>query len=396
VGLLRPLLSSRGRGGQPPNHALQPTGRAPPLNARSFGRPGGTDTEIGCLPRVWNGIRFNSVVACLLLVTAGRARGGTVCTTEGILDRQEVTLLIDGQEPFELMFRDSARIRVTFSARSAPWIEADVPQISVQAPGRVVHYLRRDGSYDNNMLFVRSEVALSDLQYGNGAIRTSIPLDEGLVVRGVEVPCEDLRAGGQAGPAVHQDRAVSDGHEMARARRGSLVLHDLPGKMGSQLRLEPAAVTFFVVGRKRGWVKLAWDGPAGDLQGWAPSTAVRTVTTFSLTAQSAIGCCGVNPLAKGATKRSGSLRAGASIHASAGGKRWGLVKSMIDGVELEDIPGSEWLRMLSNPTLREDACDPTHSWVLRSDVEHLGAAHRPVSGGVAERRVAAAGAAPRR
>jgi hypothetical protein len=245
------------------------------------------------------------------------------------------------------------------------------------------------------MLFVRSDLALTDLRYGNGAIRTSIPLHDGLVARNVEVPCEDLRAGGQAGPAAHQARPVQDGDEMVRVRRGSLVLQDVPGKKSGQLRLEPAAVTFLVVGRKKGWVKLAWDGAAGDVQGWAPSRAVRRVTNLSLTGHSGIGCCGVTPLAEGAIQRSGSLRAGASIHASAGGKRWGLVKSTIDGVELEDIAGDEWLRILKNPTLREDACDPTHSWVLRSDVAHLGESRRPDGGSAAEPRVAADGAAPR-
>jgi hypothetical protein len=310
---------------------------------------------------------------------AGRlAWGATTCTTEGGLDKQEFTLLIEGQEPFEVMFLDQARIRVTFSARSAPWIEAVVPQISVQAPGSVVHYLRGDGSYEHDMLFGRSDLALTDLRYGNGAMRTSIPLDEGLVARNVRVPCEDLRAGGKAGPAAHQDRAVLDGDEMARARRGRLVLRDVPGKTSGRLRFEPATVTFFVVDRKKGWIKLAWNGPAGDVQGWAPSSAVRTLPLLHDTTGYGGGIedCGVTPLPEGATKRSGSLRAGAAIHASAGGTRWGLVKSTIDGVEVEDVPGHDWLRILKNPTVGEVSCDPTHSWVLRSDVEHLGEARR--------------------
>jgi hypothetical protein len=339
---------------------------------------------------VWDGTRVNLFVACLVLVVAdGQARGTPTCTTEGVLDSQEFTLLIDGQEPFEVMFLAAARTRVTFSARAAPWIEAEVPQMSVQAPGRVVHYLRRDGSYEANMLFVRSNLAMTDLRYDNGAIRTSISLDERLVARNVEVPCEDLRAGGQAGPAAHDDRAVLAGDEMVRARKRSLVLHDVPGKTRGQMLLEPATVTFFVVGRKKGWVKLAWNGPAGDVQGWAPSSAVATVTGLGLSITgTGVGCCGDTSLAEGATRRSGSLRAGASIHASAGGTRWGLVKSTIDGVELEDIPGHEWLRILKNPTIGELRCDPTHSWALRSDVEHLGESRRPSSGGAAEPRAA--------
>jgi len=319
---------------------------------------------------VWNGTSLVPIVACLLLVgTDGAARGEDTCTTQGILGRQEVTLLIDGQKPFQLEIRDAARIRVTFSARAAPWIQADVPQVSVQAPGTVVHHLRHDGSYQNDMLFVRSDLPLTDLRYGGGPMLTSVALDEGLVARNIEVPCEDLLAGRQAKRTARRDRAERGGDELARSRTGNLVLRDGPGDTSGQLRLEPADAVFFVVGREKDWVKLAWDGPAGAVKGWVPASAVRTVTTRSVTGHGGLGCCAAHPLAADAARRVGRLRPGASIHASPGGTRWALVKSTIGGVEFEDVPKSEWLRILNNPTLHESGCNPTHSWVLRSAVD---------------------------
>jgi hypothetical protein len=314
-------------------------------------------------------------LACFLLAVADRhALCANTCTTEGTLEWHEFSLLIDGK-PFEVMFRGSAKIRVRFSARATPWIEAASSEVTVEAPGKVAHYLRGGGSYEHGILFISPTVSLTDLRYTNGVIRASIPLQEGLVARRVVVPCQDLRAGGPEGPYPPHDRAAVIGDLMARARGPTLVLHEVPSKATGHLHLDPATVTFFVIGRQRGWVKLVWDGAAGDLQGWTPASAVRMVETFSGTVSSSIACCGEHSLARGATRRIRSLRVGASIHASAGGTRWGVVKTRVDGIEIEDVPGEKWLRILRNPAIAEISCDPSRSWVLRSDVEQLEPAH---------------------
>jgi hypothetical protein len=183
---------------------------------------------------------------------------------------------------------------------------------------------------------------------------------------------------------------------MARARRRSLAVYEAPKPDAAYLSLQPVSVTFDILERHRGWVRIAWEGGAGRVQGWTPSTDVRTVWTDGFFAGTGveIGCCGAYSLAAGATRRVATLKAGASIHASPGGTRWGVAQAVVEGVEVEDVPEKEWLRLLKNPAIAELGCEPRRTWVLRSSLEFDSDSH--ADGGAVEPRVAADGAAPRR
>ena len=114
-------------------------------------------------------------------------------------------------------------------------------------------------------------------------------------------------------------------------------------------------------------------------------------TEFSLPA-TGIGCCGAYALATNGTRRVATLKPGASIHASPAGTRWGIAQAEVAGVEVEDIPEKEWLRLLKNPAFAELGCEPRRTWVRRSSLRFDSESH--ADGSAVERRVAPAGAAP--
>jgi hypothetical protein len=310
-----------------------------------------------------------SLVWVALASTAPRAQAASTCVTAGILDGDEVTLVFAGAEPFAVRLRGQAKLRVTFSDGSAPQVEAAGPAATLEGPGQVVHHLGTATSLEQGLLFINETVPLSDLRFGNGVIQASVSLDKRLVARDVHVPCNRLRAGAPAEDSAQGDRPEPVSIGMARARTKDLVVREGPGTGAAvRLEVEPQLVTFDVVRRQEGWTKIWWSGDTGELQGWTPSRGLRIVNARFGRAGGGISCCAVAPVAKGARRVTAKLRAGASIHASPGGPRWGLVHIDVDQVEIEDVPGQEWLRILKNATLWETACDPRRSWVRRSEL----------------------------
>ncbi len=321
------------------------------------------------------------VVIGVLGGAAAPAQAGSGCVTEG--DSDELTLLLGGVEPFDLEFAAPVKVRVTFSGRSTPLVETVGSPITVEAPGSVVHHLRTPASFEHGMLFVNETARLSELRYRNGVLRASIPLGPELVAKEVRMPCDVLLAGPptEDHAPLHEPNVAAIG--MARARRGSLALYEAPKLDAAHVSLQPVSVTFDIRERHRGWVRIAWEGGTGRVQGWTPSTDVRAVGTDLFLAGTGIGCCGAYALATDATRRVATLKAGASIHASPGGTRWGTAQADLEGVEVEDVPEKEWLRLLKNPAIGELGCEPRRTWVRRSSLHF-------------EPGVAADGAAPRR
>jgi len=334
------------------------------------------------------------VVTGVLGWAVAPAQGVSGCVTEG--DSDELTLLLGGIEPFDLEYANPVKVRVTFSDRSTPTVETIGSAVTVEALGSVVHHLRTPASLERGMLFVNETARLSDVRYRNGVIRASIPMDPELVAKQVRLPCDVLLVGRPAeGHApLHEPNVAVVG--MARARRGSLAVYEAPKPDAAHLSLEPVSVTFDILERHRRWVRIAWEGGTGRVQGWTPSTDVRTVGTDGFLAGTGIGigCCGAYSLAKNATRRVAALKAGASIHASPGGTRWGIAQAEVAEVEVEDVPQKEWLRLLKNPAIAELACEPRRTWVRRSSLQFDSAPH--ADGGAVEPHVAADAAARRR
>ena len=362
------------------------------MNAKAFG---GRDGNLLKVLVVYWGVRCGTavgmwVVCGLLVLEAALVQAEPTCVTEGILDGDELTLLLDRGDPFAVRLRNRAKARVTFSDGSPPQVDVVAPEVTVGGPGRVAHHLRAGASFIQDMLFINETVRFSDLRYENGVIATNVPLDAGLMVKNVRIPCDALRAGGPTETHVARRRLEAATLGMARARRNRLVLYREPkAEPAVHIELAPASVTFEVLARQAGWVKISWDGDAGDLRGWTPSTEVRIVKSISVMASSSIGCCAAHPLAKNATRRTGRLQRGSSIYASPDGTRWAIVQVDVDGVEIEDIPDNEWLRILKNPPVEEISCDPTRSWVRWSAVQFAEGTTLRTSGGAAEPGVAA-------
>lgn len=339
---------------------------------------------------------FRASVACAVLVGGGTpARSAPGCVTEGVLDGGELTLAPEPAEPFVVRLREEARVRVAFRDAVAPHVEAIGRAATVAGPGQVVHHLRTVASLEGSILFINEAATITDLRYSDGVLRASVLLDEHLVAKGVDVPCDRLHAGRRTAINVPRGRPEPRSIGMARARRRDLIVYRAPNTgTGVHLFVEPESVTFDVLRRQNGWVKIAWDGETGNLRGWLRSTDARLVTSFIGTRGGSIGCCAVPRLAKGATSHTVKLRDGTSIHASPGGPQWGVVHIDLDDVEVEDVPGNDWLRVLKNAILEETACDPTRSWIRRSNVEFSGAVIR--GGDRAAEPGVADGAAPRR
>lgn len=276
-----------------------------------------------------------------------------------------------GLEPAAILGESAPPIRREFSDGAPPRVEAVGPVATVEGPGQVVHHLNAAALLERGMLIISETVSMSDLRYGGGMIQASVPLDDELVARDVHVPCDLLQAGRPTQAHEREGEHEVDGIGLARARRKELVVHEAAGA-GRALRvsLEPMSVIFDVLRRQNGWIKIAWHGESGALQGWAPSSDMRLVKYPTASPASySTGCCAATPLARGAKRRVARLRAGASIHASPAGPRWGVVHVAVDKVEVEDLPGKDWLRVLRNPAVVETGCDPSRSWVRRVDLE---------------------------
>jgi hypothetical protein len=313
---------------------------------------------------------WGSLVWVALASAAPRAQAASTCVTAGVLDGDEVTLVFAGAEPFAVRLRGQAKLRVTFSEGSAPQVEAAGPAATLEGPGHVVHHLGTATSLEQGLLFINETVPLPDLRFGNGVLQASVSLDKRLVARDVHLPCNRLRGGAPAKNSAQADRPEPVSIGMARARTKDLVVHEGPGTGAAvRLEIEPQLVTFDVVRRQDGWTKIWWSGDTGELQGWTPSRGLRIASPrFGRVEGGWTSCCAVAPVAKGARRVTAKLRAGATIHASPAGPRWGLVHIDVNQVEIEDVPGQEWLRVLNNATIGETACDPRRSWVRRSDL----------------------------
>jgi hypothetical protein len=279
-----------------------------------------------------------------------------------------LTLRFGGIEPFDLEYLDPVKVRVTFSDGSRPTVETIGSTITVEAPGSVVHHLREAVSLEGGVLFINETVGLTDLRYRKGVIRASIALDREFLAKDVRLPCDVLLAGRptEAHAPLREPKVAAIG--TARARGTSLVVYEAPKPDAAQVSLRPVSVTFDVIGRQRGWVRIAWEGDTGGVQGWTHSTSLQPEMPGFLH-HAGIGCCAEHSLARGATRRVATLKADASIHASPEGPRWGIAHADIDGVEVEDVPGKDWLRLLKNPAIAEVGCEPRRTWVRRSSLQ---------------------------
>jgi hypothetical protein len=322
------------------------------------------------------------------------------CTVDGEL-RDRISIATGTSSPFSVRFLDVATARITFRGHGPAVVHASDGRVTIDASGFVTYQVVPSRDLQAGPLRLITPVAVRNLRYKADLLVGDLELDADVIARDVHLTCASLRPGAPPASRMLGTPASSPRDEnfpIVRSRRQNMTLSTQPGGAeGLRLALADSDVLFDVTARNRDWRRVRWNSASAVVEGWVPASEVRAIRILGAgrAVGASIGCCAAVRMAAGSTRRTVRLVAGAAGAESPGGATWARSLVSVDNVDVEDLPGAAWLRILSSPVLAEDDCDPKRSWIRRADIV-------PQQGtalgrrGAAQPGVATDGASPRR